>query len=624
MADQNYAIKGAIKGLMAGLRGYTAGKLALKQATTARAQQEAKTALENRKQALAEAKALLEHQLALRGETREDEQFKLDKEAQAAEEKRKQEEQERLQEYEEDYTETEKDLMDLEDQYDMETDPEKRKAIRDRMSRKRKQLLRISSRIGRRMPGLEAEQKAETDEAAAAAEHQRDIEAETAKEKQEKAAAEAAKKEALAALEANKDAFTEDEYKKIKAQIELGETVDITEFIKKRSTTDFATTQEILDIYTDIPNKTVLNNIANIITSKDEAQRFLRSAHRWLEGRSFDKLDDTSKERVAKLFINETIQNVAGGDIVKRHLRAYKLLKVQLPQILLDVAQAKANGKDLGRLAQAEEGIMRWVGGTSDPEITALRTKITDVLNGYIALRSGAQVTEQERQMYQSIFANIGAGYEANKATIEGLMTNVLRDLGANYKEVMGEEWGEYATTIEFEQDAKPPAEWVSEVLEEYELTGKSDVIVPEDLRSTMTPDAVLDIYAQDAETIMKEKGLSVDGYIKSVEAELRKSYPDLSDAEVKELMDTFKEKIQGGETEEETEEETETDNTELVEKWNGKSEEEKISMVRISVESEGADATKTQLMEVFGLSEEDAQALIDKATAEETTEEEE
>ena len=71
MADGNYALKGAIKGLVAGLRGVTAGKLAVKKAKTERARQEATIALENRRQNFAEAQAFLKHQIELSKEQRE-------------------------------------------------------------------------------------------------------------------------------------------------------------------------------------------------------------------------------------------------------------------------------------------------------------------------------------------------------------------------------------------------------------------------------------------------------------------------------------------------------------------------------------------------------------------------
>ena len=68
MAD-NYAVKGAIKGLMAGLRGVTAGKLAIKRAQTEKARKEAEINLENKRFNMEEAKQNfdLQTQLAKRG-----------------------------------------------------------------------------------------------------------------------------------------------------------------------------------------------------------------------------------------------------------------------------------------------------------------------------------------------------------------------------------------------------------------------------------------------------------------------------------------------------------------------------------------------------------------------------
>ena len=107
----------------------------------------------------------------------------------------------------------------------------------------------LLERLGEGSSSLEAEIKSESDEAsavaadkrkedAAAAEHTRTLEAETAEEAKEKADAEAKKQKSLAALEANKDAFTDEQYNKIKAQIDIGEDIDITDFTKPPSSAD--------------------------------------------------------------------------------------------------------------------------------------------------------------------------------------------------------------------------------------------------------------------------------------------------------------------------------------------------------------------------------------------------
>lgn len=374
------------------------------------------------------------------------------------------------------------------------------------------------------------------------------------------AEAAAGKEEALQVLEENKDAFSAEEYARIKGQIELGKIVDIKGFIKPPVKTDFGSAEEIVDIYEDVPNRTVLDFIGSAITSKGESERFLRSVHRWLDGRPFEEVDETSKERVARLFINEVMENVDGGDIVKGQLRAYKILQNQLPALLMDAERLAANGKSVGRLTEVEAGRWRWESESSDPEVTALRRKLMDALNGYIVLRSEGEISEAERALHASMFADIGSGYEANKAAIEGLMTNMLGDLSAMYKAVMGPEWGEYAATLtknsrlrksigrrvlgqDFQQDTAPPEAWISEVLKDYGLTGESEIIVPSGADSAIGPSEIVDVLAGDAESIMQAKNLTPEGYVTSVEAQLRKRYPKLSDEEIGSLMDEFREK---------------------------------------------------------------------------------
>ncbi|MDE0467083.1 MAG: hypothetical protein OYL97_08495 [Candidatus Poribacteria bacterium] len=379
------------------------------------------------------------------------------------------------------------------------------------------------------------------------------------------AEAAAGKEEVLQVLEKNKDAFSEEEYASIKEQIELGEITDSGDFIKSgldnpTPTMDFGSAEEIVDIYEDVPNRTVLDFIGSAITSKSESERFLRSAHRWLDGRPFEEVDETSKERVARLFINEVMDNVAGGDIVKGHLRAYKILQNRLPALLMDAERLAASGKSVGRLTQVEEGRWHWESESSDPEVTALRAQVTDALNGYMALRSEAEISEAERAFHASMFADIGSGYEENKATIEGLMTHVLGDLSDIYKGVMGSEWGEYAATLtknsrlrksigrrvlsqDFQQDIAPPEVWISEVLKDYGLTGESEIVVPSGADRGIEPSEIVDLLAGDAESIMEAKNLTPEGYVTSVEAQLRKRYPELSDEEIGPLMDEFREK---------------------------------------------------------------------------------
>lgn len=82
---------------------------------------------------------------------------------------------------------------------------------------------------------------------------------------------------------------------------------------------------------------------------------------------------------------------------------------------------------------------------------------------------------------------------------------------------------------------------------------------------STETDDAIgpsefVDILVGDAESIMQAENLTPEDYVTSVESQLRKRYPELSDEEIGSLMDEFHEKadLSAPETEEEEEEEIE------------------------------------------------------------------
>ena len=145
----DYAVKGAMKGLLAGVRGVVSGKLAVKNAQSSTARKEAMIALENRRQNMADAKAFFEQ---VRGEVEVGEQDKIEQDKI---------EEERLADLNMDYEEAEEDLIGLEDDLDMETDPDKRKMIREKILAKRSRLLRVASRLGKRHPDIEVSDAAD-------------------------------------------------------------------------------------------------------------------------------------------------------------------------------------------------------------------------------------------------------------------------------------------------------------------------------------------------------------------------------------------------------------------------------------------------------------------------------
>ena len=192
-----------------------------------------------------------------------------------------------------------KDLTDLENQLDNETDPEKRKTIKEKISMKRNRLLRISNRIGNRMTGLEAQQKSELDEKTDAAAHTRapELKGEEGKQErltiQEEQNIEKEKTEAetqaaaeqtrlnLELLEKHKDVILEKKngqaiYDALKSQAGQNPNFDLTTYFKEPSKT--ATT---MDALFDIEDADIVGTTLSIAghTGFDAAERdfFMRT-----------------------------------------------------------------------------------------------------------------------------------------------------------------------------------------------------------------------------------------------------------------------------------------------------------------------------------------------------------
>lgn len=297
---------------------------------------------------------------------------------------------------------------------------------------------------------VEAEEKA----------HQRDIELiherETAKATAEEKARKRELDEDIALLDTlkAKGRLTQGQYDLAVAQAKSGGRINFQAFEDKPPNDQGLALQRTLQKYEDQDaNKKALVSIATLIPNKDYAQRVVWGADLFLKGRSFDELDEDSKKYMGKYWTRAIVQNIPGGEIVKRHHQAMSLLKMRIPGLLQDLHNLKEAGKNIGRITQFAEGAARWTGGTSDPDVTAVRTELIDTLNAFIAMRSGAQVTEVERKMYAAIFGSIGRSYEANKAVFEGLVTNIQREKAQTYTEILGDTWGIFVTEVDFAQN---------------------------------------------------------------------------------------------------------------------------------------------------------------------------
>ena len=453
MADGNYALKGAIKGLVAGLRGVTAGKLAVKKAKTERARQEAEIALQNRRQNFAEAQAFLKHQIELSKEQRETKEFDSEDAARKAQEARQKEEQQRLKDLNDDYEEAEKDLTDLENQLDNETDPEKRKTLREQISMKRGRLLRISNRIGNRMTGLEAQIESEAD----AASHTRALELKGEEGKQERltiqeeqdiekekneaetqAAAEQTRLN-LELLEKHKDVILEKKngqaiYDALKSQAEQNPNFDLTTYLKEPSKTATA-----MDALFDIEDVDIVGTTLSIAghTGFDAAERdfFMRTISR-LE-------KDGKRDGTLKIWGN-ALNNLDKTGLAPLRFGFAK----QLVGIRSDLRELKdkygiETGKILARFtenmtrADLQAGLENWaMEWTNTMDLTEedkqaaarIQSRITMLLARFLKEISGSDVTDEEFGQVRSMLPVIFAESNINAGTIDGNLDYIMNE----------------------------------------------------------------------------------------------------------------------------------------------------------------------------------------------------
>ena len=470
MADGNYALKGAIKGLVAGLRGVTAGKLAVKKARTEHARQEAEIALQNRRQNFAEAQAFLKHQIALSKEQRETKELDNEEATRKAQEARQEEEQQRLKDLNDDYEEAEKDLTDLENLFDNETDPEKRQTLREQISTKRSRLLRISNRIGNRMTGLEAQQKSELGEKTAAADHTRALELEGEEGKQErltiqeeqdiekeKAAAEAqaAAEQTrlnLELLEKHKDVILEKKngqviYDALKLQAGQNPKFDLTTYFKEPSKTATA-----MDALFDVEDADVVGTTLSIAghTGFDAAERdfFMQTISR-LE-------KDGKRDRTLKIW-GKALNNLDKTGLAPLRLGLAK----QLVGIRSDLRELKDKyGIETGRVlarftenmtrADGQAGLENWaMEWTNTMDLTdeekqaaaRIQSRITMLLARFLKEISGSDVTNEEFGRVRSMLPVIFAENNINAGTIDGNLDYIMNEQRNYYQMEVGDKF---------------------------------------------------------------------------------------------------------------------------------------------------------------------------------------
>ena len=170
------------------------------------------------------------------------------------------------------------------------------------------------------------------------------------------------------------------------------------------------------------PVRRSANNLSVDMT-KDARENIDLRVQNIVGNSTWEELDANSRSAVADIYANavETSKQ-AGGEIAGREAVAMQTMRRELPSVKEHLNILNDNGITIGKGLQIKEGILRLTGETIDPLVGAAVTQINNLTNAFIALRSGAQVSESEFARYQSMLANIGKNNEFNQAIVDEMI----------------------------------------------------------------------------------------------------------------------------------------------------------------------------------------------------------
>ena len=164
------------------------------------------------------------------------------------------------------------------------------------------------------------------------------------------------------------------------------------------------------------------NNLSVDMT-KDQRENLSRRVYNIIGNTGWEDLEDTQKSAVADIYANavETSKQ-AGGEIAGREAVAMQTMRRELPSVKNHLDILHNAGIQIGKELQIRQGILSITGEVTDPKVGAAITQINNLTNAFIALRSGAAVTENEFQRYQSMLSNIGKSNEFNQSIVNEMI----------------------------------------------------------------------------------------------------------------------------------------------------------------------------------------------------------
>lgn len=339
----------------------------------------------------------------------------------------------------------------------------------------------------------------------------------------------------------------------------------------RRSTSDFASSQAVREKYpvyvqsVDADGKPEVNadgtpkmemnpnrqpfDRLSVDMGKDKRQNFFYTLDGALAGRSFRQIPLPQKIDISRYLARVASGEAPGGDMVNRFLFSQSILNGGLPGLR---AQWEKIKDKTGRWTKTAEGVMRWAGTTTDPDVMAFQATLAKIVNDVIRLQSGAEVREQEMTRFLEMLPAIGNDAEVNEELFDALESGIKAFYGTFYTSALGNDWGQIAAKDAFEN----PRE-VYENVQQAE-TAETDTTPPTPPAQTPpippTPAAPEDAAVRpddyfhtgadgdegnvDAEIRLM---LDVDGYTREqTEAQLKEWYPDLPDAKLNELLDKY------------------------------------------------------------------------------------
>lgn len=175
-----------------------------------------------------------------------------------------------------------------------------------------------------------------------------------------------------------------------------------------RAKTDTADSIDILNKFPPgDPTASGLNKL-NLSLPKSNAERFFAYIGRLTETKPFDQLTDVQKSQAANEFKTAAELKV-GNDSVKKVMQARELLQSEIPYLLnlMEQYEVKHGEGSLGRKLQIANGVVKFVtGAPRSPELDAIFTTTQDMVANVLLIRSGATVTDEERNIMNAMVPN--------------------------------------------------------------------------------------------------------------------------------------------------------------------------------------------------------------------------